>query len=182
MKLISARASRAPGAISTVNRAPAIFVPRSKSRMPSAGPRSQCGFGSKSSARGSPTRRISRVVVGALADRHARVRDVGNQQQQVAALVLERLERGVLLLDLLAAGAVGVHQRGDVFAGLLPFRHFRGRRVLIALEVLHLDDEGATAFVERAQRVEQRVGVHAAIDERRADKVRGGLGRTRDRA
>jgi hypothetical protein len=89
------------------------------------------------------------VVVGAPADRHARMRDVGNEQQQVPALVLERLERGVLLLDLLAAGAVGVHQRGDVFAGLLPFRHFRGRRVLIALEVLHLDDEGATAFVSR---------------------------------
>ncbi len=111
------------------------------------------------------------VVVGAPADRHARMRDVGNEQQQVPALVLERLERGVLLLDLLAAGAVGVHQRGDVFAGLLPFRHFRGRRVLIALEVLHLDDEGAAPFVERAERVEQRVGVHAAVDERRADKV-----------
>jgi hypothetical protein len=111
------------------------------------------------------------VVVSAPADRHARMRDVGNQQQQVAALVLECLERGVLLLDLLAAAAVGVYQRGDVFAGLLPFRHVGCRRVLIALEVFHLDDERATAFVERAQRVEQRIGIHAAVDERRADEV-----------
>ena len=44
MKLISARASRAPAPISTEKRAPDIFVARSKSRMPSAGPISQCGL------------------------------------------------------------------------------------------------------------------------------------------
>src|SRR5438067_2005927 len=45
MKLINARARRAPAPTSTVKRAPAIFVPRSKSMMPSAGPRSQCACG-----------------------------------------------------------------------------------------------------------------------------------------
>ncbi len=59
MKLISARASRAPAPISTENLVPDIFVARSKSRIPSAGPRSQCAFGSKSKVRGSPCRRTS---------------------------------------------------------------------------------------------------------------------------
>ena len=54
MKLISARSSRAPAPISTEKRAPDIFAARSKSRIPSAAPMSQCGFGSKSNARGSP--------------------------------------------------------------------------------------------------------------------------------
>ena len=44
MKLMSARASRAPAPSSTEKRAPDIRVARSKSRMPSAGPRSQCGL------------------------------------------------------------------------------------------------------------------------------------------
>ena len=35
---MSARSSRAPAPLSTENRAPAIFVARSKSMMPSAGP------------------------------------------------------------------------------------------------------------------------------------------------
>src|SRR5450830_921495 len=59
MKLISARESRAPAPIRTANRAPDIFAARSKSRIPSADPMSQCGFGSKSNARGSPWRRTS---------------------------------------------------------------------------------------------------------------------------
>src|SRR6266550_704145 len=59
MKLMSARDSRAPAPLNTVKRAPAILVPRSKSMMPSAGPRSQCGIGMKSNARGSPWRRTS---------------------------------------------------------------------------------------------------------------------------
>ena len=54
MKLMSARASRAPAPISTEKRAPAIFVPRSKSMIPSAGPRSQCGCAVKSNWRGVP--------------------------------------------------------------------------------------------------------------------------------
>ena len=59
MKLISARARRAPGPTSTVKRAPAILVPRSKSMIPSAGPRSQWACGANVNARGVPTRRTS---------------------------------------------------------------------------------------------------------------------------
>ena len=64
MKLISARASRAPAPISTENRAAAILVPRSKSMMPSAGPRSQCACGvnveRRAACRGGALRRCRR--------------------------------------------------------------------------------------------------------------------------
>ena len=59
MKLISARASRAPAPVSTANRAPASLAARSKSSMPSAGPISQCGRGAKSKPGGAPCRRTS---------------------------------------------------------------------------------------------------------------------------
>ncbi len=59
MKLISARASRAPAPSRTENRAPDIRVARSKSMMPSAGPSSQCGLGAKSNAGGVPQVLIS---------------------------------------------------------------------------------------------------------------------------
>ena len=49
-----ARSGAAAGPRRTVKRAPVIFAARSKSRMPSAGPRSQCAFGAKSKRVGSP--------------------------------------------------------------------------------------------------------------------------------
>jgi hypothetical protein len=54
MKSMSARASRAPAPINTEKRAPDMRAARSKSRMPSAAPISQCGFGSKSNTGGLP--------------------------------------------------------------------------------------------------------------------------------
>ena len=62
IQLISARVSRAPQPRVTKKRAPAIFTPRSKSRIPSRSPTSQCGFGANSKRRGSPQRRISRFA------------------------------------------------------------------------------------------------------------------------
>ena len=47
---MSARSSCAPAPIRTAKRAPEILVARSKSMMPSSGPRSQCALGSKSKA------------------------------------------------------------------------------------------------------------------------------------
>src|ERR1035441_9574165 len=61
MKLISARSSFAPRPQYTAKRAPVTFAARSRSSMPSSGPRSQCALGSKSKCRGSPTRRTSRL-------------------------------------------------------------------------------------------------------------------------
>ena len=51
---MSARSICAPAPINTAKRAPEILVARSKSMMPSCGPRSQCALGSKSMGRGSP--------------------------------------------------------------------------------------------------------------------------------
>src|SRR5690606_31106795 len=59
MKLIRARASRAPAPDRTEKRAPDMRAARSKSRMPSAPPISQWGFGAKSNVRGVPHRRTS---------------------------------------------------------------------------------------------------------------------------
>ena len=51
---MSARESSDAPPLSTVNREPVIFAARSKSRMPRAGPRSQCASGGKSKRVGSP--------------------------------------------------------------------------------------------------------------------------------
>ena len=51
---MSARDSSEAGPLRTVKREPVIFAARSKSRMPSAGPRSQCACGGKSKRVGSP--------------------------------------------------------------------------------------------------------------------------------
>ena len=62
MKLMRARSRRAPRPPSRMKRLAASFTARSKSMMPSSGPRSQCGFISKPSAaksRGVPQRRTS---------------------------------------------------------------------------------------------------------------------------
>ena len=62
MKLASARSSRAPAPKCTTKRAPEILAARSKSRMPSASPISQCGRAGKSNRGGSPqvlTQRLS---------------------------------------------------------------------------------------------------------------------------
>ena len=62
--------------------APDIFVARSKSRMPSAGPRSQCASGSKSNCRRLAPGAHDDVVRFALADGHRRMRQIGQRHQQ----------------------------------------------------------------------------------------------------
>ena len=107
MKLISARASRAPAPISTENLVPDIFVARSKSRIPSAGPRSQCAFGSKSKVRGSPCRRTSTLSAALAPTRHAGVRDVRQRHHQRRALRLDLIGLDLDLTDALRARLVG---------------------------------------------------------------------------
>ena len=107
MKLISARASRAPAPTSTVKRAPAIFVPRSKSMMPSAGPRSQCACGVNVNVARRADAAHLLVVLGALPHRHALVRDVRHDQQPVVPALLDQIELDAQLLDLLRALTVG---------------------------------------------------------------------------
>ncbi len=59
MKLTSARSSRAPAPFRIAKRAAAIFVARSRSRMPSAAPRSTWSSGSKENSGRVPQRRTS---------------------------------------------------------------------------------------------------------------------------
>ena len=92
MKLISARSSCAPAPIRNAKRVPEIFVARSKSMMPSSGPRSQCAFGSKSKAFGLAPGPHHDVVGGALADRHARMRQVRQRFEHQRPLALGGFE------------------------------------------------------------------------------------------
>jgi hypothetical protein len=114
MKLMSARSSLAPGPLSTVKRAPEIFVPRSKSMMPSAGPRSQCAWGSKSKRRGSPTVRttgLSALLVPTGTDSCGRF---GQHEQPLLALMLDRVELHAELLDLLRALPAALLDRSSI--------------------------------------------------------------------
>ncbi len=63
MKEISERSSSEPAPRRTAKRAPASFEARSKSRMPSASPSSQCGFGLKGGDGTAPTTRSTRLSV-----------------------------------------------------------------------------------------------------------------------
>ncbi len=165
MKLISARSRRAPAPLSTANRAPEIFVARSKSMMPSAVPRSQCAFGSKSNARGSPWRRASAIVRRGLPDRHAVVRQVGQRQQRGIALVLDGVELDAELLDLLIALPARLLDVGRVLPLALRLGDLVARRVLLAFEALVLTDEPLPQALERRDVFERLVGIEAAVSQ-----------------
>ena len=77
MNWTSARSSRAPAPQDTAKRAPEILAARSKSRMPSAGPRSQCAFGVEVEAAAARPRGAPRTLADASRpDGHARVGQV----------------------------------------------------------------------------------------------------------
>ena len=75
------------------------------------GPRSQCAFGSKSNARGSPCVRTSTLSAALLPTGTAGVRQVRQHQQRLVALMLDRFELDAELLDLLRARAIGLLDR-----------------------------------------------------------------------
>ena len=168
MKLISARSSRAPAPISTANRAPDILVARSKSMMPSAGPRSQCGFGAKSKARGSPCRRTS-TLSAALAptgtDSCGRLGSVRSRRRRCCSICSSF---DLDLLDPLAALAARRVDRGHVLPLAPGARHLVAGGILLALQILHRRNRAAPAGFELAQFLEFGVRVHPAVRERRA--------------
>ena len=137
---MSARASRAPAPISTENRAPDMRAARSKSRMPSAVPSSQCGFGSKSNTRRLAATAHFLIVLGAPSDRHACVRQVRQRQQECRALVLRLIELNLELADLLRTRLARGEEWCRVLTLTLRPRHFIARRVLLPLEALDLGD------------------------------------------
>ena len=171
MKLMSARASRAPAPLSTENRAPAMRAARSKSRMPSAAPRSQCGFGTKSNRPRLAAAPHFDVVGGGRAVRHARVRQIGQHQQRLIALVLDGIDLNAELPDLLRAGTVGVLDRRRVEALPLGFRDLVARRILLALQPLELRNQAPPRGFERGDLFERFVGIHPAPAETAPDVV-----------
>ena len=171
MKSMSARPSRAPAPYMIAKRAPDIRVARSKSTMPSPTPRSTCDFGSKSNTRRLAPLPHLHVVGRAGAHRHRLVREVGDRQQDRPPARFEAVELRLEGLDLAAARLVRGEQVRGVLAGLLGPRHLLPRRVLLALELLHLRDERAPLGVERRQRVQFGVHARAARGEAFPDDV-----------
>ena len=155
---------REPGAATSASRA------RSRGcRAPA--PRSQCGFGSKSKAGGSPCRRTSWLSSAVRADGNAGVRQVRQRQQQRRALVLGLIELDLELADVLPARLVRGKERRGVLPLPLGARDFVAGGVLLPLEALDLRDQPPAARLERRQLLEIRVGIEAAVLQAGADLV-----------
>src|SRR4051812_22654013 len=103
------------------------------------------------------------VVSGGLADGNRRVRYVRNRQQQVMPALLDALELGGPLLDLLRARAVGLLEGGRVEALFLRACHFLGRLVLLALQAFDLRQQVPALRFERSQFFEFRAEINAAV-------------------
>ena len=185
MKLISARASRAPAPTSTENRAPAILVPRSKSMMPSAGPRSQCACGVKAERRAACRARRTSTLSAALFP-------TGTLACGTFGIVSRpRLRRCSIassstlqLLDLLRALRGSLPGSASMSQPLpLGARHLVARRVLLALQPFELRQQPAALALRaprapRARRVRSAPRFCSAGCERR----RGCREEARDRA
>ena len=137
MKLISARSSRAPAPLSTANRAPDIRAARSKSRMPSAWPISQCGFGSKSNVGGMPHRRTSWLSAVDAPTGTLSCGRFGSVSRMAPTPLFDLLERRLALANL---GRRAPCSRRTDPADRAPSFLARGDRltgrVLLALEIL----------------------------------------------
>ena len=106
-------------------------------------------LGSKSNARGSPTRRTSTLSSAHRPTGTDACGTLGIVNSSARALVFERLKRGVFLLHQLPACAVRFDEGADVLAGLLAPGDLLGGGVLLSLERLDFEDQGAATLVER---------------------------------
>ena len=181
---MSARDSRAPAPIRTANRAPDILRRPLEVEDAERGPEVPVRLRLEVERRAArPTRRTSRLSAALAPDRHARVRQVRQRQQPRAALLLDRVELGLELLDLLAALAVGREDGARVAPLPLRARDLVAGRVLLALQPLDLAESAARAArLERGERLEVGVGVEAAVPEAGRARRPGGRGRRLDRA
>ena len=103
------------------------------------------------------------IVLGRPADRHARVRQVRQRQQQRRALLLDLIELDLELPDVLRARLAGGKERRRVQALPLGARDFVAGRVLLALEPSISGISRRRLRLERRQLLEIGVGVEAAI-------------------
>ena len=164
MKLISARARRAPAPTSTENRAPAIFVPRSKSMMPSAGPRSQCACGveieRRAAFRADALRRCRRCSSRPARSRAADSGIVSSPRlRRCSTVSSSTLE----LLDLLRSLPARLLNLRRIEPLPLRARHFVAGGVLLALQSFELGQQPPATRLERGELFEL-----ARQDRRRA--------------
>ena len=185
MKLMSARASRAPAPISTENRAPRharrpLEVEDAERRR--RGPSAASARSRTPAAR--RCRRTSRLSAADAPDGHARVRQVRQRQQQGRALRAPISSSSDLELpDLLRRGPCSprrVARRPG--PGASGARDFVAGGVLLALEPLDLGNQAPALGFERRELLEIGVGIEAARCEARRGRRRGDRGRKRGRA
>ena len=96
------------------------------------------------------------VVGGGGADRHARVRQVGQHLEDLGPLPLDPVQLDFELLDPLAALLVGLEDVRCVLAAPLGPRHFVAGRVLLALEPFDLRNQTAAVGFDRGELLELR--------------------------
>ena len=102
------------------------------------------------------------VVGRARACRHAFVREIGQHEQRLIALVLDGVEPNIQLLDLLRAAPVGLLNRQGVETSPLRLRNLVARRVLQALESLDFRNQTPPHGLERRDVLERFVEIETA--------------------
>ena len=123
---------------------------RSKSRMPSAGPISQCGFGSKSNVGGVPQRRTSELSAADVPTGTLSCGRFGSVSSSASRRRFDRLRASASCSRISRrAGFARAKMSAAIAAFLLRARHRFTGRVLIALEVLD-ERESAGAARRRA--------------------------------
>ena len=93
------------------------------------------------------------IVGGAVAHRHAGVRDIGDRQQQFTLCGVELRDAFVTLLDALGNLLHLREQRVRILLFLLQSRDFLASFISLSLELLGRGDQFAALFVEHAKRV-----------------------------
>ena len=105
------------------------------------------------------------VLGGGLADRHTRMRQVGQVQHGRRALVIDGIELESELLDLLRACAIRFLDWCGVVPLPLGARNLVAGRVLLALQVLELGNQPPSRGFERGDVFEHFVGFETTIAE-----------------
>ena len=106
-----------------------------------------------------------RIVLGALPDRHARVRDVRDDEQRMVPALLEQIQLHSPLLDLPGPLTIRLLNLRRVLASTLRLRDLVGGRVLFALQPFDLGNQPPPARLERGNLLELACQIDAAIGE-----------------
>ena len=103
--------------------------------------------------------------------RHAVVRQVGQSQEQVATLLLDRVERGLLLLDPIPEGLALRQQIVRRLTRLLRLGDLGAQRLALPARGLQIGDDRPALGVERLDSGELGLQVSGPLGELRLDLV-----------